>query len=175
VSSRKGERRIDKPSARSNNGEVTKSADRLRSLTAAGRHPSEPPQGSFAARLLAWQRKHPRVYASRHVVLAVGNVAAVLLGLGLLVRLLLQPLLDWITARLPDINLPSIPWPSIPWPDIPFPDIDLPDLALPTWMRVIIGTAKFWLPVLIAIGVAVAEVRRRRAKAAGERDGDAHR
>jgi hypothetical protein len=55
------------------------------------------------------------------------------------------------------------------------PHIDLPDLALPTWLRVIIGTAKFWLPVLIAIGVAVAEVRRRRAKAARERDGDAHR
>jgi hypothetical protein len=39
----------------------------------------------------------------------------------------------------------------------------------------IIGTAKFWLPVLIAIGVAAAEVRRWRAKAAGERDSDAHR
>jgi hypothetical protein len=159
---------------------VTKSANRFRSLTAAGRHPFEPPQGSFAARLLAWQRQHPRLYASRHVVLAVGKVAAALLGFGLLVRLLLRPVLDWISARLPDINFPSIPWPSIPWPsipwpDIPLPDIDLPDLALPTWMQVIIGTAKFWLPVLIAIGVAVAEVRRRRAKAAGEGDRDAHR
>jgi hypothetical protein len=154
---------------------VTKCANRFRILTAAGRHPFAPPRGSFAARLLAWQRKHPRLHASRHVVLAVGKVAAALLGLGLLVRLLLQPVLDWITARLPNINLPSIPWPSIPWPDIGLPDIDLPDLALPIWLRVIIGTAKFWLPVLIAIGVAVAEVRRRRAKAAGEADGDAHR
>jgi hypothetical protein len=91
-------------------------------------------------------------------------------ALDCLVRLLLQPVLDWISARLPDINFPSIPW-----PDIPLPDIDLPDLALPTWLQVIIGTAKFWLPVLVAIGVAVAEVRRRRAKAVGEGHRDAHR
>jgi hypothetical protein len=55
------------------------------------------------------------------------------------------------------------------------PDINLPELALPVWLRVIIGTAKFWLPVLIAIGVAVAEVRRRRAKAERAGDSDAHR
>ena len=82
-----------------------------------------PSAGSFAARLLVLQRNHPRLYASRHVVLAVGKATAALLGLGLLVRLLLQPVLDWVTPWLPDINLPSIPSPSIPWPDIPLPDI----------------------------------------------------
>ena len=46
---------------------------------------------------------------------------------------------------------------------------------MPVWLRVIIGTAKFWLPVLIAIGVAVAETRRRRAAAAEEKDREAHR
>jgi hypothetical protein len=40
---------------------------------------------------------------------------------------------------------------------------------------VIIGTGKFWLPVLIAIGVAVAEIRRRRAAAARDGNRDAHR
>ncbi|HEY9375815.1 MAG TPA: hypothetical protein VIQ02_01800 [Jiangellaceae bacterium] len=152
----------------------------LAGLVTAERHPFSPPPGSFAARLLIFQRNHPRLYASRHVVLAVGKVTAALLGLGLLVRLLLQPVLDWIRDRLPEIDLPSIPWPDIPWPDIPWPDIplpdiDLPDLAMPSWLRVIIGTAKFWLPVLIAIGVAVAETRRRRARAAREGDSDAHR
>ncbi len=139
-------------------------------LVAAERHTFAPPPGSFAARLLIFQHNHPHLYASRHVVFAIGKVAAALLCLGVLVRLLLQPVVGWIRDRLPQIDLPSIPWPSIPWPDIPMPDIDLPDLVLPPWLRVIIGTAKFWLPVLIAIGVAVAEVRRRRAKAAREGD-----
>ena len=147
----------------------------LAGLVTAERHVFSPPPGSFAARLLIFQRNHPRLYASRHVMLAVGKVAAALLGLGLLVRLLLQPVLDWIKDRLPEIDLPSIPWPDIPWPDIPLPDIDLPDLGMPSWLRVIIGTAKFWLPVLIAIGMAVAETRRRRAKPAREGDSDAHR
>ena len=147
----------------------------LAGLVAAERHAFSPPPESFAARLLIFQRNHPRWYASRHVMLAVGKVTAALLGLGLLVRLLLQPVLDWIKDRLPEIDLPSIPWPDIPWPDIPLPDIDLPDLGMPSWLRVIIGTAKFWLPVLIAIGMAVAETRRRRAKAAREGDSDAHR
>ena len=102
-------------------------------------------------------------------------IAAALLGLAVFIRLLLQPVLEWVTNQLPDIDLPSIPWPDIPWPDLPLPDIDLPELALPFWLRVIIGTAKFWLPVLIAIGVAVAEVRRRRAKAQREGTSDAHR
>ena len=146
----------------------------LGSLAAGERHLFVPPPGSFAARMLIFQRNHPRLYASRHVVLAVGKVAAALLGLALFVRLLLQPVLEWVTDRLPDIDLPSIPWPDIQWPDLPLPDIDLPELAVPVWLRVIIGTAKFWLPVLIAIGVAVAEVRRRRAKARRAGDSDAH-
>lgn len=147
----------------------------LAGLVAAERHTFAPPPGSFGARLLIFQRSHPRLYASRHIVLAVAKVVTALLGLAVLVRLLLQPVLDWITERLPAIDLPSIPWPDIPWPDFPWPDIDLPELAVPAWLRVIIGTAKFWLPVLIAIGVAVAEIRRRRAAATREGDRDAHR
>ena len=147
----------------------------LAGLVAAERHPFAPPPGSFAARLLIFQRNHPRLYASRHIVLAVAKVVTALLGLAVLVRLLLQPVLDWITERLPAIDLPSIPWPDLPWPDFPWPDIDLPELAVPAWLRVIIGTAKFWLPVLIAIGVAVAETKRRRAAATREGDRDAHR
>jgi hypothetical protein len=155
--------------------ELPKGVAELAGLVTAERYPFCPPPGSFAAQLLIFQRNHPRVYAARHVVLAVGRVAAALLGLGLLLRLLLQPVLDWIKDRLPEIDLPSIPWPDIPWPDIPLPDIDLPDLTMPSWLRAIIGTAKFWLPVLIAIGIAVAETRRRRARATREGDSDAHR
>jgi hypothetical protein len=147
----------------------------LTGLAAAERHLFDPPPGSFAARLLVFQQNHPRLYAFRHVVRAIGGVAAGLLGLAVFVRLLLQPVLDWIADRLPDIELPSIPWPDIDLPSIPWPDIDLPELAVPSWLRVILGTAKFWLPVLIAIGVAMAEIRRRRAAAAREGNRDAHR
>jgi hypothetical protein len=63
---------------------------------------------------------------------------------------------------------------DIPWPRIPWPDIDLPELALPPWLRIIIGSAKFWLPVLIAIAVAVAETRRRAAHSQAKHR-DAHR
>ena len=147
----------------------------LTGLAAAERHLFDPPPGSFAARLLVFQRNYPRLHASRHVVRAIGRVAAGLLGLAVFVRLLLQPVLDWIADRLPDIDLPSIPWPDIDLPSIPWPDIDLPELAVPSWLRVILGTAKFWLPVLVAIGVAMAEIRRRRAAAAREGDRDAHR
>jgi hypothetical protein len=153
--------------------ELPKGVAGLAGLVAAERHPFAPPPGSFAARLLIFQRDHPRLYASRHIVLAVAKVTA-LLGLAVVVRLLLQPVLGWITERLPDIDLPSIPWPDVPWPDFPWPDIDLPELAVPAWLRVIIGTAKFWLPVLIAIGVAAAETKRRRAAATREGDRDAH-
>jgi hypothetical protein len=38
------------------------------------------------------------------------------------VRLLLQPVLNWIADRLTDIELPPIPWPNI----------DLPELAVPS-------------------------------------------
>jgi hypothetical protein len=147
----------------------------LTGLAAAERHLFDPPPGSFAAQLLVFQRNYPRLYACRHIVRAIGGVAAGLLGLAVFVRLLLQPVLDQIADRLPDIDLPSIPWPDIDLPSIPWPDIDLPDLAVPSWLRVILGTAKFWLPVLIAIGVAMAEIRRRRALAAREGNRDAYR
>jgi hypothetical protein len=53
----------------------------LAGLVAAEGHPFDPPPGSFADRLLAFQRNHPRLYACRHVLRAVGRIAAGLLGL----------------------------------------------------------------------------------------------
>ena len=65
-----------------------------------GATPFVPPLGSFAARMLIFQRNHPR-NASRHVVLAVGKVAAALLGLAVFVRLLLEPVLQLVTIGSP--------------------------------------------------------------------------
>ncbi|WP_432522738.1 hypothetical protein [Kineococcus sp. SYSU DK006] len=141
------------------------------------RTPFEPPPGTTAARWHAWQRRHPALWASRHVVLAVGEVALVLLGAAAFVQLVLRRASAWLREQLPHLDLPGIPWPDwdlpgIPWPDwdlpgIPWPDWDLPDLHAPAWLLAVLATAKAWVPVLIALAVAVREVRRRRAGAGG--------
>jgi hypothetical protein len=120
----------------------------------AERYEFEPPSGTLAARLRAFQRRYPKLYASRHVALAVGRAVVALLGIAVVLQLLLQRVIGWILDWLPTIDLPSIPW----------PDINLPDIALPPWLLVVLGTAKYWIPILIAIGVAVREARRRAAK-----------
>ncbi|WP_432493864.1 hypothetical protein [Kineococcus auxinigenes] len=137
------------------------------------RTPFEPPPGTTAARWHAWQRRHPALWASRHVLLAAGRVALGLLGVLVLLQPLVRWVLAWLREHLPDLDLPRISWPDldlprIPWPDwdlpgIPWPDWDLPDLHAPWWLATLIATAKFWVPVLIALVVAVREVRRRRA------------
>jgi hypothetical protein len=152
----------------------------LARFATAVRREFAPPPGSVAARLAAFRLAHPRLWASRHVVLAAAKVGLALLGVAAFLRLLVQPLLDrllgllrpffdWLRGLLPDIDLPEIPWPDIPWPAI-----DLPDLHAPGWLLVLLGTAKFWAPILVAIGAAVVEVRRRRRAAArrGGHDGE---
>jgi hypothetical protein len=142
----------------------------LARFATATRREFAPPPGSVAARLAAFRRDHPRLWASRHVVLAAGKVALGLLGVAAFLRLLVAPVLEWLRGLLPDIDLPAIPWPDIDLPDIPWPDIDLPDLVLPPWLLAVAATAKFWVPILVAIGLAVVEVRRRRRAAAREDD-----
>ncbi|WP_214407847.1 hypothetical protein [Pseudonocardia lacus] len=142
----------------------------LARFATSARHEFGPPPGSVAARLAVFRREHPRLWAARHVVLAALKVGFALLGLAAFLRLLVAPLLGWLRGLLPDIDLPDIPWPDIDLPDIPWPDIDLPDLHAPGWLLVLLGTAKFWVPILVAVGVAVVEVRRRRRVAAREDD-----
>ncbi|TDB75453.1 hypothetical protein E1264_39830 [Actinomadura sp. KC216] len=119
----------------------------------------EAPAGTRAARREALARAHPVLYASRHVVAAVGRVVFPLLGLGVLVRMLLRwiPRPD-VDVPFPDVDGPSIPWPDVPWPDLP----DLPDVSAPPWLAALLATAKFWVPILIAVGVAAREARRRK-------------
>ena len=140
-------------------------------LAGVRRHLFEPPAGSRAARVLAFGRRHPRLYASRHVAGAVAKVLLGLLGVTVLLRSLLRPAVEWVRERVPDVDLPLVPWPElprIPWPDIPWPDLpeipwpDLPDLHAPAWLLAVLATAKFWGPLLVALAVAVREVRRRR-------------
>lgn len=122
----------------------------------------DPDPGSRAAAREERMRRRPRLYAARHVVEGVAKVVVPIV-------------LVWLLARLAfSVPLPSIPWPSIPWPDIDLPSIpwpDLPSISLPRldwdppyWLQVVADNARYVIPVLIGIGVAYGEVRRRRTQ-----------
>ena len=98
-------------------------------------------------------RRHPRLYALRHVAKGTGKAAAALIGIGLLLQLL----------------------PAIPWPDIPLPSIDLPEITVPAWLRAILEAKKYWLPILIGIALAVRELKRRGSGSDGTRTRDLRR
>jgi hypothetical protein len=120
--------------------------------------PFEPPPGSRAHKAYLFQRDHPRLYAARHVGVAIGEVVIALLGIRIVIDLI-----PW-DRILPDINLPDVDLPGIPWPDIPWPDINLPDVGVPGWLAAILQAKKYWLPIVIAIFVALGEVERRRKR-----------
>jgi hypothetical protein len=62
------------------------------------------------------------------------------------------------------IALHFLPLPEIdvPTPDISIPSLPVPDIQLPEWARDVLGTTKYWLPVLIGIGLALRELERRK-------------
>ncbi|RNL60633.1 hypothetical protein EFK50_20175 [Nocardioides marmoriginsengisoli] len=115
----------------------------------------DPEPGSKAALREEKMRAHPKRYAARHVVAGVAKVVLPILLTLLVARFAIR--IDW-----PDWNLPSLPRPNLPdlIPDLP--DIDLPDLSLPGWVQTILNNAKYVVPVLIGIGLASNEVKRRR-------------
>lgn len=164
------------PRPREDDGEDDGSADdavaRVVDLASAERHPFDPAPGSLAARLRASEDRHPRLWASRHVVVAVAKVVAGLLGLALLLQALVRPLLRWLAGLVPHVDLPELPLPDLDLPSVPWPDVDLPDVTLPGWLAALLATAKYWGPVLVGVGLMVAEVRRERRRAAAIPDGD---
>ena len=117
----------------------------------------DPEPGSRAAAREAWIREHPRQYAARRAGAAAAGALAAVLGVWLLSRIHI-PWPDW-HLRIP---WPHIDWPDVPWPDIaiPWPDWQLP--SLPEWLRELMARLKYVWPVLLAAGLAHAEVRRRR-------------
>jgi len=131
--------------------------DQVRPAVLAGR---TPPRLLVAFR--AWQDRHPVLWSSRHVVINVLGVVCTLLGLGLLLRLLIEKVLPHVD--LPDIPTPDLPdWvryldplyylrPVIEWVAGIVPDIDLPDG--PPWIKIAIA-------LLFAVGVSVREYKRR--------------
>jgi len=123
-------------------------------------------------------REHPVRFTLQRVGVAVVEVVIGVLGIGALVGVFVRGLLPDISwAWLPDISAPQ--WiqdlepPSwlkyidpVYWIgrlDIPWPAIDLPG-----WLT---GSTKYWLPIVIALVVALGEIDRRR-KGAGEADAE---
>ncbi|WP_114423522.1 hypothetical protein [Nocardioides houyundeii] len=129
----------------------------------------DPEAGSKAAAREAWIREHPQQYAVRRTAAAVAGVVVPLLLIWLLGRFAL-PAIPWPDLKLPDIpwpNLPSIPWPSIPLPDLP--SIPWPDWSLPGWVETVLDSIKYVWPVLLAVALARAEIKRRRDQDARKR------
>ncbi|MGI5169624.1 hypothetical protein ACQEU3_35265 [Spirillospora sp. CA-253888] len=124
--------------------------------------PFAPPEGTRAHKREKFAREHPKVYAARHVALAAGKVLWPLLGIGLAIKL------PWPDIPWPDVHvpMPDVDLPSIPWPDVDLPDIPWPDWHMPGWLKAILGTTKYWIPILIAIGMAVGEYDRRKKQRA---------
>jgi hypothetical protein len=115
----------------------------------------EPEPGTRAARRARFEREHPRWYAARHVGKGAAQVALALVGLTFLLSLIPDITID---VDLPHIDLPAVPWPHV----------DLPQL--PAWLREVLQSKKYWLPLVIGILVANAELERRRNKVTRDDD-----
>jgi hypothetical protein len=110
----------------------------------------EPAPGTRAARRAQLERERPGLYAARHVAKGAGEVLLAVIGIAFVVRFL-------PSFPLPSIELPEIPLPAIDLPGVPVPDIDVPG-----WIKVVLGTKQYWLPILIGLAVALREWRKRR-------------
>ena len=117
-------------------------------------------------------REHPVLFTLQRVGVAVVEVVLGVLGVGAIIGVFVRGLLPDISwAWLPDISAPQWlqdleppawmryidPFYWIGRLDIPWPDIDLPD-----WLT---GSTKYWVPIVIALVVALGEIDRRRKKA----------
>lgn len=92
-----------------------------------------------------------------------GWAIAVLVLLPLIGRVL-EPFVEWIIERLPDIDIPwpDISLPSIPWPDITLPSISLPEVTVPGWLEFMLEYSKVWVPLVAGVAIAVLAVRHSR-------------
>jgi hypothetical protein len=113
--------------------------------------------------------RHPRLYAYRHVAGAIGGVLLTIVGLTVFAKTLAGELLHTVLGRLPDVHWPDIDFPDLPLPSIRLPE--LPDITVPGWVGSIVDIAKYIVPVVIALAVTQAEIKRRAAKD-GREDAD---
>lgn len=126
----------------------------------------DPPPGSEAEARLADIAASPWKRVLYPVAAGVGKsgwAIAMILLIPILGRLI-NPVIDWITERMPDVDIPwpDISLPSIPWPDITLPSINLPEVDLPGWVEFLLEYSKVWIPLLIGVALAMVAVRHSR-------------
>lgn len=123
--------------------------------------PFRPPDGTRAARAYRFQQEHPKLYAARHVVFQVVAILVGALGIGAFLRSLLPTVkLDWLPS-LPDISPPQ--WLRYIDPVYWLRRV-LPDWDLLSWLQSLpqkLGWLQYVVPILIAVLIAIGEVRRR--------------
>lgn len=125
----------------------------------------EPEPDSPAAQFEDRVRAHPNRYAAIQTAGGVARVVVPILLTLLTIRFALS--FDWPNWDLPDLPSPNLPGIALP---------SLPDLSPPGWLRWVLEHAKYVIPILIAYGLAQAEIKRRRkqdelrAERANERD-----
>lgn len=112
----------------------------------------EPEPGTRAARRAGFARRHPELYAARHVLQGAAQVAAAIIGFTFLLRLI--PAIPWPSVDLPDL-------PSIDLPDIPLPNIQI-DIAMPGWVEAVLDSKPYWVPILVGFVLAMRELDRRK-------------
>lgn len=136
-----------------------------------------PPPGSRAERRERLAREHPVRFTLQRVGIAAAEIVIGILGIGALISVFLRGLL-------PSINfswLPNLSWPD--WLHVSKPDwlryldpiywlsklgLSWPDIDLPSWLT---DHTKYWVPLVIAVFVALAQLERRR-KQDERREGD---
>ncbi|AWB91221.1 hypothetical protein C3E78_02725 [Aeromicrobium chenweiae] len=132
------------------------------------RTPLVPPPGSRAARREALAREHPTLFVLRRVAQALGEILLGAVGVGALLAAFFGGLLPRLDLSwLPSPDLPAIEPPrwlrqldpfawlgrlGLSWPD------------LPGWLDAVLAQQRYWLPVVIAVVVALRELDRRRQK-----------
>jgi hypothetical protein len=124
-----------------------------------------PPAGSRADRRDRMALEHPVRFTLERVGFAVVEVVLGVLGVGVIIGVLVRGLLpnislpQWIRDFQPPTWLQYVdPLYWLGRLDIPWPGVDLPD-----WL---LGSTKYWLPIVIALFVALGEIDRRRKRAA---------
>lgn len=133
----------------------------LKALAGVGGVDLVPEPGSPAERYEERVRAHPTRYAVIAGVLGVGKVVGPILLALIAARVAISiPWPDWNLPSIPTPDLPSIPWPDLP--SIPWPDLPNFSLSLPGWLTWLLDKVKYVWPIVLAIVLAQAEVKRRR-------------
>lgn len=151
-------------------------------------HDLTPPAGTWAERVTNFANDHPNVYASRHVIKATLQAILGILGVGAILWGLLPRLDihlpipdleigDWIRSIVPGWvqGILQLPQRAFTWlfgwiPEITFVDRFIAWIRTigfpPAWLESVASSARYWIPVVLALGVALQEIERRNKNAA---------